>query len=338
MLNIGFIGCGGIARHHAVRLKQIKSARIVAVADLDESAARSFAADNRRDRDVAVCADHYELVKRDDVDAVYVCTRTYQHAAPSIAAARAGKHVFCEKPMALNLRDAERMAEASDKAGVALTIGFVRRFDREWGAMKKVVDSGSLGHPLMWRFSSVGFQRYLWYRDVDGGAGPLMDGAIHNYDFVLQMFGPVKSVMASTNQFADDSTGDDGGSAILTFESGHQKTLIWTWGGARDISYTGLNDIVGPRGWMRFGAEPSAKGADFFDPSTHGALTVSGKGGSERLVTYPQRDMFLDQAKHVIACFARHEQPLVTGSDGIAALKVALAVLKSGRTLRPVKP
>ena len=338
MLNIGIIGCGGIARHHAIRLKQIKSARIVAAADLDEGATRSFAEDNRRDREIAVCSDHRQLLKRDDVDAVYVCTRTYQHAKPAIAAARAGKHVFCEKPMALKLGDAERMAEACDKAGVALTVGFVRRFCREWGAMKKVVDSGTLGHPLIWRFSSVSFQRFLWYRDVDAGAGPLMDGAIHNYDFVLQMFGPVRSVQASTNQFAGDSTGDDGGSAILTFESGHQKTLIWTWGAARDIPYTGLNDIVGPKGWMRFGAEPSARGADSFDPSTHGALTVSGKNGSERLVTFPQRDMFLDQAKHVVKCFARNEQPLVTGSDGIAALKVALAVLKSGKTQRATKP
>ena len=337
MLNLGFVGAGGIARHHAIRLKQIRSARIIAVADIDEGAARSFAADNRRDRDIAVCVDHRQLVKRDDVDAVYVCTRTYQHATPVIAAARAGKHVFCEKPMALKLGDAKRMAEACKKAGVALTIGFVRRFDREWGAMKKVVDSGTLGHPLIWRFSSATFQARVWYRDVDKGGGPLIDAAVHNYDFALQMFGPVSSVQASSNQLAPDSVGADGGSAILTFDSGHQHTLIWTWGAARDVPFAGLNDIVGPAGWVRFGDRAVEKPASF-DPAKHGALTVTGGDGSERLVTYLRRDMFADQATHVIKCFARNQQPLVTGSDGIAALKVALAVLKSGRTRRTVKP
>ena len=203
--------------------------------------------------------------------------------------------------------------------------------------MKKVVDSGRLGHPLIWRYSNAHLHRIPWYRDVDAGAGPLMDGGVYNYDFALQIFGPVSTVMASTNQLANDSTGDDGGSAILTFASGHQKTLIWTWGGPRGSACSSINDIIGHNGWLHFDAEPTAKGADSFNPGTHGALTVC-VNGNRRLVTYPLRDMFLDQAKHVVGRFARNEQPSVTSADGIAALRIALAVLKSGRSRRATHP
>ena len=88
-----------------------------------------------------------------EIDAVWVCTPTFQHPAPVIAAAKAGKHVFCEKPMALKVADARRMANACRQADVRLTIGFVRRFDTQWGKLKEVVQSGAVGSPVIWRFA-----------------------------------------------------------------------------------------------------------------------------------------------------------------------------------------
>ena len=126
MLNIGFIGCGGIARHHASRLARIRGARILATADVVADAAQGFA----RDFGAHYHTDDYRrILDRPELDAVWICPPTFQHPAPVIAAAKAGKHVFCEKPMALNMADARRMVRACDTAGVRLTIGFVRRFD-----------------------------------------------------------------------------------------------------------------------------------------------------------------------------------------------------------------
>ncbi len=336
MLNIGFIGCGGIARHHASRLAPLANRRIIAAADPVGDAAQSFASDFQQDREAAVFSDYRELLRLDSVDAVWVCTPTYLHAAPVIAAARAGKHVFCEKPMAMKLSDARRMAEAAEAAGVCLTIGFVRRFCPQWGKMKSVIQKGTLGRPVIWRFAAGGRPGQPWFRDAEKGGGPLLDGAIHNYDFALQMLGPVETVQASSAQFDSTSVGADTASAILTFASGDQHTLIWSWGMAPGTPSGSLNDLVGPKGTLQFGMTAGTAPANY-DPGRQGALTFKGPRRRERVFTYTNRDMFVDELRHVVGRFAKGEQPLVTPADGIAALAVGLAVLNSGKTRRTVR-
>ena len=334
MLNIGFIGCGGIARHHASRLAQVRGARIIACADAFQGAAASFAAEFGH-AGAQTFTDHRQLLRLDAVDAVWVCTPTFMHAGPVIDAAKAGKHIFCEKPMAMKLADARRMAAAADKAGVRLTIGLVRRFCPEWGKMKQIVQSGTLGAPVIWRFAAGGRPANPWFRDETKGGGPLLDGAIHNYDFALQMLGPVDSVQASSAQFDKTSVGADTASAILNFASGAQHTLIWSWGMAPGTPSASLNDLIGPKGSLQFGMTASTPPKSF-DGSTQGAFTFKGAKGKERVFTFKRRDMFLDQAKHVVKCFDKGEQPLVTGADAMAALDVGLAVLKSGKVRRTV--
>lgn len=333
MLNIGFIGCGGIARHHASRLVNLRNARIVATADVSAEATARFAADFGAK---AHFTDYQQLLNRDDVDAVFVCTPTFQHAAPVIAAARAGKHVFCEKPMAIKLADARRMAQACDQAGVRLTIGLVRRFDTQWGKLKQVIQSGAVGRPVIWRFAAGGKPANPWFRDVNKGGGPLMDGAVHNYDFALQIFGPVASVQASSLHFDDTSVGADTASVILNFASGDQHSLIWSWGVAKGAAVASLNDVIGPRGSLQFGMT-AAQAPEKFDPKKQGAFTLKGENGKEKVYPYRQQDMFLEQLKHVVRCFEQGEQPLVTAQDGIESLKVAIAVLKSGLKRSTVK-
>ncbi len=332
MLKVGFIGCGGIARHHATRMQQLKNARIVAVSDVVETAAQGFA----KDFGGTPYTDFRKLLRQGDVDAVWVCTPTFQHPTPVIAAAKAGKHIFCEKPMALKLADAERMAEAAEKAKVRLTIGFVRRFDTQWGTLKKVIQSNALGRPVIWRFAAGGRPANPWFRDVNKGGGPLMDGAIHNYDFMLQIFGAVSSVQASSLQFDRTSVGADTASVIVNFKSGDQHSLIWSWGVAAGAPVTHLNDVIGPKGALQFGMT-AAEAPKAFDAKKQGALTLKTGQGKERVYTYRQQDMFVEQLKHVVGSFERGEQPLVTAADGLISLKVAAAILKAGATRSTVK-
>lgn len=332
MLKVGFIGCGGIARHHATRMKQLKNARIVAVSDVVESAAQSFAVDFGG----TPYTDYRKLLRQGDVDAVWVCTPTFQHPAPVIAAAKAGKHIFCEKPMALKLADAERMAEACKKAEVRFTLGFVRRFDTQWGALKRVIQSNAVGRPVIWRFAAGGRPANPWYRDVHKGGGPLIDGAIHNYDFMLQIFGPVASVQASSLQFDRTSVGSDTASVIVNFKSGDQHTLIWSWGVAAGAPVTYLNDVIGPKGALQFGMH-AAEAPKGFDPQKQGALTLKTGQNKEKVYTYRQQDMFVEQLKHVVGCFERGEQPLVTAEDGLKALEVAAAILGAGLKRATIK-
>jgi predicted dehydrogenase len=97
-----------------------------------------------------------------------------------------------------------------------------------------------------------------------------------------------------------------------------------------------LNDIIGPKGSLQFGMT-AQKAPASFDHKKHGAFTVKTSKGREKVHTYPLKDMFTEQAKHVVKCFARNEQPLVTGTDGIAALEIATAVLKAGKGQRTIK-
>ncbi|MFO8133278.1 MAG: Gfo/Idh/MocA family oxidoreductase [Thermoplasmatota archaeon] len=333
MLRIGFIGCGNIARHHATRLVTLRNTRIVAASDLSAKVAAAFA----RDYDISFhTGDNGELLRRDDVDAVFVCTPTSEHPKPVIQAAKAGKHIFCEKPMALNTAAARRMAAACEKAGVHLTLGFVRRFDTQWGKLKQIVQSGAVGRPVIWRFSADGRPQRAWFRDVNQGGGPLMDGAVHNYDFAMQVFGPVESVQAASLQFDSTSVGADTGSAILSFASGDQHALIWSWGTAPGAQVASLNDVIGPKGSLQFGMTATASPASF-DPGKQGAFTLKKAGGKEKVYAYRKQDMFLEQLKHVVRALDHGEQPLVTATDGIAAVEVAAAVLKSGISRRTIK-
>ena len=333
MLNIGFIGCGGIARHHASCLSQIRGARILAAADVVADAAAAFARDFGAEHHFA---DFRAVLDLPEIDAVWVCTPTFQHPAPVIAAAKAGKHVFCEKPMALKVADARRMARACSQADVRLTIGFVRRFDAQWGKLKEIIQSGAVGEPVIWRFAGGGRPGRPWFRDENKGGGPLMDGAVHNYDFALQIFGPAASAQASSLQFDPTSVGADTASVIVNFASGDQHSLIWSWGVAAGAPVASLNDVIGPAGSLQFGMT-AQKAPARFNPQKSGAFTLKMGEGRERVYSYPLKDMFAEQDKHVVKCFANGEQPLVTGEDGIAALEIATAVLRAGKGQRTVK-
>ena len=129
-IQLGVIGAGGIAGMHLQSLSQVENANVVGITDLDRVACVSRQEEFCIDR----VADDIDTLLASDIDAVLVCTPTFTHCDIVTRAARAGKHVFCEKPMARTLAEADQMIEACDKAGVSLMIGFVRRFCPQCGS------------------------------------------------------------------------------------------------------------------------------------------------------------------------------------------------------------
>jgi len=333
-LQVGFIGCGGIARVHAKQLQDIRGARIVACADIVAKAAEAFAADFGADE---VHTDFRRMVKSDRVQAVLVCVPTGLHKSAVLAAARAGKDVFCEKPLAMKVADARAMAEACRKARVKLTVGFVRRFCNEWDAMRRLVTSGAIGRPIVWHsvFHGPG-PRIAWFNDAAMGGGPLLDGAIHNYDFALQMCGPAAVVLASGHTWNKKNTGQDTVSAIVRFRSGDDLMMSWSWGMPERTIAGCLHQLVGPKGTIGWDV-PKKLLPKGFDPKRQGALLVTGPGNKQRAVVYKTNNMFGDQMKHVVRQWAGGKQPLVTGADGITSLVVGDAVLKSAKSLRSIR-
>lgn len=233
-VRIGFVGCGFIAAIHSRSLKALSDAglvdaQVVATCDLDRSRAESFARAHGAD---VVTADPEEVV--DASDAVYVCTPTSSHRPLLEAVAAAGTAVFCEKPLATSLADAEAMASAA--AGVPNQVGLVLRFAADYGAMVDLVRSGDLGRPLAVVFRddqywpTQGQYASTWRGDVAvAGGGTLLEHSIHDLDVLTWLLGDVESITARTANFAGHPGVEDVAVATLRFTSGATASLTSVW-------------------------------------------------------------------------------------------------------------
>lgn len=206
MLRAAIIGNGGIAHCHADGYKAISDrVEIVACCDINEEKAISFS----KEYDIpAVYTDCVEMLKKEKIDIVSVCTWNSAHAPCTIAALEAGCHVICEKPMAMNAKEAEQMKAAADKAGKLLMIGFVRRHGDDAAGAKALVEHGDLGEVY---YAKATYLRRCgcpggWFGDKKfSGGGPLIDLGVHVIDLTRYVMGCPKPV--SVFGFTSDKIG-----------------------------------------------------------------------------------------------------------------------------------
>jgi len=189
-LRMGVIGCGGIAGAHLPAQRDVEGMRTVAVCDIDEDAARTAAAQY----DVpAVYTDWRDLVADDDVDAVAVLLPHHLHREPAVAAARAGKHVLCEKPMATALADCDAMIAAADEAGAVLMIAQILRFRPANIRARELIADGAIGevrNVLRRRLGKSEDFRSEWARHPEQAGGWVLYGyGSHEVDMILWLTG-----------------------------------------------------------------------------------------------------------------------------------------------------
>ncbi len=327
MVNIGIIGCGGIMTHHALRLITMPEVRIAALCDIRPEATRKLAdqigSPSRYD-------DVEALLNHDHLEAVMVGTPTHLHVEPAIAGLRAGKHVFVEKPVTRTLTDCDRLLAAEAESPGTLTVGFVRRYDADWGTLSRIITEGQVGRPVIWRFLSGMYRPDIaWFTDDTQGGGPLLDGAIHNYDFALQrLFGPARRVLAAGMQWdAGLNRGMDTGSVIIEFESGDQFVTVWSWGVERGGIGSHHVDVLGPLGAVTPGLTDEQRPPDF-DPDMQDAYFV-GAAGNAHAEVFPKEDMFANQMRYWVDTCLGKVDPMATGQHGREALQLAIAVLEA---------
>jgi len=333
MLNVGIIGCGGMGRHHAKTLASLEGARVVACADASLEAALALAEANN----VPNGTDDYRtLLDRPDVDAVFVCTPTFTHREIVVAAAQAGKEIFCEKPIALTVEDSQAMIAACDEAGVQLMIGFVRRYDNHWGKVRELVQAGTIGRPVVWRQCNAGScPRSHWYMYKDQGGGPLIDGAVHTYDFARHIYGDAAAVWADMTRLRRDRTAWDTGTAAIRFESGDDLILSWSWGLPAGVSGGSILDVLGPDGVLLFTAPPEKlpKGCP---PEDFGGITIVREGGAAEVAPFRKNNMSADMVKDYVAALADGKPVPIPGEMGLRATEIACAVFDSTENRRCV--
>ena len=179
-LRIGIIGAGRIGRLHANNLKsRVPGAELVAVSDVYAPAAKAVAAA----LGIAAYGDYHDILSDPAVDAVFICSSTDTHSPISIEAARAGKHIFCEKPIDHDLVKIKAVIEAVRTTGVKYQVGFNRRFDRNFKRVHEVVKQGGVGDVHIVKVTSRDPEAPpLSYVKTSGGI--FLDLAIHDFDMV----------------------------------------------------------------------------------------------------------------------------------------------------------
>ncbi|MGH2625232.1 MAG: inositol 2-dehydrogenase, partial [Anaerolineales bacterium] len=207
-LAVGLIGAGRIGRIHAENLAtRLPQARLAAVADIDLAAARQIAA---RFNVPAASADAGDLLADRSLEAVAICSATHTHARLIVEAARAGKHIFCEKPIDLELPRIDEALAAVERAGVTLQIGFNRRFDPGFRKVRQLVAAGKIGQPHLLRITSRDPEPPpIEYVKVSGGL--FLDMTIHDFDMARFLMGSeVEEVYTRAGVLVDPAIGQAG--------------------------------------------------------------------------------------------------------------------------------
>jgi predicted dehydrogenase len=212
-IGIGIIGSGGIAQGaHMPGYAKLadQGVRIVAVSDVNEATARAaaekFGVEN-------VYTEYKELLKRDDIHAVSVCTPNFLHKQPTVDALEAGKHVLVEKPIAVNAQEGQEMVDAARRTGRKLQVGLNHRFSPGAQALKKMIEAGDLGEIYFARATAMrrrGIPGWGVFTQKDKqGGGPLIDIGVHILDLTLFLMGHPEPTLCSGQTYAKFGHRDD---------------------------------------------------------------------------------------------------------------------------------
>ena len=246
MTRVGIIGCGGMGNHHAPMLKNLSNVEVAGTCDLIEDKAFSLA----KKIDVSRhCTDYRELLP--DVDAVWICTEPFNRMEIVTAAAKAGKHIFTEKPVALSVADADAMISAARAAGVVYMLGYVLRYTQPYRLIRDTFASGELGSLVScWMRRFMPWKPQNWYAEQERSGGVMLDFGSHDVDWLRWVGGDVKTVFGNTLRVSDGAGADDHGGAIFLFEEGGMGTVESSWASCVSESTTG---IIGSNGAIIMG-------------------------------------------------------------------------------------
>jgi predicted dehydrogenase len=340
-LGFAIAGAGMVARYHARAIAATEGARLVAVSRSD--AARAEQAANEFG---VPCETSYEaLLARDDVHAVCIATPSGLHARQAIAAARAGKHVLVEKPMALSLADADAMIAACAAAGVRLGVVLQRRSDPVFQDVRAAIAAGELGR-LVLGSTSVPYHRPQAYYDsaawrgtheLDGG-GALINQGIHLADLLLWYMGEASEVSAQLATLAHSIEVEDCLSATLRFANGALGSLVASTAAAPGFPHR--VEIYGDQGGIQIEGESvvrreSARAGKAEQPPAASGVAAAGAGASPTGISDAGHTRLL---RDFAAAIREQREPLVPGSEGRRSLSLVLAIYESAHTGRPVRP
>jgi len=353
-LKIAIVGCGGIANgKHMLGLSMLPEVELVAFCDIVEEKAQKTAKEYGV-KNAKVCTDYREIASDPQIDVAHVCTPNRSHSVISVACLEAGKHVMCEKPMAINTAEAKKMLQAAKKSGKKLTIGYNNRFRADSLYLKKICAGGELGEIYFAKAHAIRRRAVptwgVFLNEFEQGGGPLIDIGTHALDLTLWLMDnyEVKSVMGSVyhklnkKESAANAWGswdttkftvEDSAFGFVTMKNGATIILESSWA---------LNSL--DEGEAKTTLCGTEGGADMKDGlringEKHGRLYTTKpvlEAGGVAFYEGKTEDPSFTEARMWINSILNDTEPLVKPEEALVVTEILEAIYESAKTEKPV--
>jgi predicted dehydrogenase len=340
-VRVGVIGVG-MGRNHAVRFRDCAEAELVALCDMDPERLARVAEETGAQR---TYSNWEQLIRDPEIDAVSVVLPNYLHAPATIEALEAGKHVLCEKPLALNAAEAQEMVDTARRLKRKLMVHFNVRFTPTAAALKRAADNGDLGE--------IYYVRSVWHRrrgipklggwftqQEKAGGGVLIDLGVHRLDLALWMMDYPKpvSVQGAAYDYLGTRLGaesgktfevDDLAAAFIRFENGATLSLETSW--ASNIDRTDEQSI------QFFGLQGGAVIRNTDEPQRFESRITKDEDGEIKSWDPAPPETMETAQEHFCRCILNDTEPTATGEQGVLVMKLLDAIYESAATGREVR-
>lgn len=333
-LKVCIVGCGDLGRTHARCWSQVSEAQVIAVVDIREERARQLAEELGLER---FFTDYREAIDNPQVNVVSVCIPTCLHSTVSIYAMEHGKHVLTEKPIALDLQQADSMLATVRQTGVQFGVGLMRQHSPVMADLKDWLDSGRLGHPAIYWASDIREIRpKREMHDQQANGGPVIDMAVHLFATWQYLFdSPPQEVYAQGFTFAQErpelayisNKAVDTAMVTVRFASGDVGNFLVSWGVPPGVVPPSMPEVMlTGSGVLNLTFSKDYQQAKF-----------QREGGEWETIAVCGENMYQREIDDFAKAILQNRPPLVSGEQGRAALQVSLAALESIRTSAPVR-
>jgi predicted dehydrogenase len=327
------VGAGRAGLVHARNYRlNVAGASLSGIVDADLDVAKRAARELEVERYFSSFQDALETVS---FDAICIASPTFTHRDLAVAAAEEGKHIFCEKPMAITMQEAAEMIGAARTANVVLQMGFMRRFDPVFHTARERLEAGDIGTPLLIRSLTRGpGLPPRWACDIKTSNGMLAEVNSHDFDTIRWLGeGEFERIYAEANTLKcfelKEEFPDFYDSAIVSLRLSNGTLGVIDGSCPVHYGYDARAEVLGSEGVMLIGELQDT--AVFSCTKNTGLVASNFPGWRERF-----REAYVAEARHFVECIVKEQEPIVTGEDGIRALEGVLAANQSVRTGSPV--
>ena len=332
---IALVGCGRISKNHFEAIDKIDGLELVAVSDTDPERAKAAGTQ----WNVPYFTSYERMLAESKADVVAIATPSGLHPEQGVAAAKAGRHVVMEKPMAISLTGADALVQACDKAGVQLFVVKQNRLNPPIQLLKRAVDRNRFGRIYMasctvhWARPQEYYDQAPWRGTWEFDGGAFMNQASHYVDLIQWLMGPVESVMAKTATLARRIETEDSGIAILKFRSGALGTIEVTML-AYPRNLEGSLTILGEKGSAKIGgtAVNKIEHWEFADHDDDDKLVESSNTNPPNVYGLGHQGYY----RNVLAVLRGEAKPDTDGRAGRKSLELILGIYESAKTGREV--